>query len=460
MNKIVVKFGGSNLKTREDIQKIVATIKMYDRPLVIVVSAFYGITNYLSEGIRTVQNDDKHIREMISYVKTMKAETIEENISDQNAKEEAYRLISKRLDQVERFLLGIHYIGDIPNFIQDKILSYGEKLSSLLLSIILKYNGIDAMEFLPEDMGLYTDGEFRNATIDFERSEALVREALKEDRVYVVPGFYGISEEGKVTLLGRGGSDYSAAGIARCIHAESLDIWKDVNGFMSADPKMVKKPVRVSKLSYTEAAELSYFGAKILHPRTVEPLEDMEIPVRIFNIDARERTLKPLSLISRRGETGKMPAKSVSCSDDFAILRISGAGVGLKPGILARVTSCLDSKSINIKSVVTAQTAINLYLESADLRRAGQLIKELNMKTITHVTEIDDMAIVALVGAGIPHEPGTADRMLKALAQKKIQTRIVSIGASDVASYVVVKRDDRKQAVRAIHKEFFEGDES
>ncbi len=456
MKKIVVKFGGSNLKTREDIQKIVETVKIYNRPLVIVVSAFYGITNYLTEGIWTVRNDNKHIHKMINYLKTMKEDTIEQNIQDSATKEEAYRLISERLDQVERFLLGIHYIGDIPNFIQDRILSYGEKLSSLLLTIILKYNGIDAEECLPEDMGLMTDGEFRNATIDFDKSISQVSKALKADKVFVVPGFYGISEEGKITLLGRGGSDYSAAGIARCIKAESLDIWKDVNGYMTADPKMVKQPRRVKKLSYTEAAELSYFGAKILHPRTVEPLEDMGIPVRIFNIDKKKRDLDPLSFISGKSETGTEPAKSVTCSDDFAILRISGPGVGIKPGILAKVTSCLDGRSINIKSVVTSQTAINLYLESADLPRAAQLVRSLNNSTITHLTEIDDMAIVALVGSGIVHEPGIADRMLKALAEKRINTQIVSIGASDVASYVVVKRTDKKEAVRSIHKEFFE----
>ena len=459
MKKIVVKFGGSNLKTREDIQKIVETVKLYNRPLVIVVSAFYGITNYLTEGIWTVRKDDSYIHEMISHLKTMKEDTIEQNIQDREAKEEAYRLICERLDQVERFLMGIHYIGDIPDFIQDRILSYGEKLSSLLLTIILKYNGINASECLPEEMGLLTDGEFRNATIDFESSIPAVKKALKEDKIFVVPGFYGVSKEGKITLLGRGGSDYSAAGIARCIHAESLDIWKDVNGYMTADPKMVKSPRRVKKLSYTEAAELSYFGAKILHPRTVEPLEELGIPVRIFNIDGDNRSLDPLSLISGKSETGKGPAKSVTYSDDFSILRVSGPGVGIKPGILAKVTSCLDGKSINIKSVVTSQTAINLYLESADLQRAADLVRELNMKTVTHLTELDDVAIVALVGTGIAHKPGMADRMLKALTEKKIHTQIVSIGASDVASYVVVKQSDRKQAVKAIHKEFFEDQE-
>jgi len=456
MKKIVVKFGGSNLKTREDIQKIVRTVKLYNRPLVIVVSAFYGITNYLTEGIWTVRNDDSHIRKMISYLKNMKEDTIEQNIQDPAAKAEAYRLISERLDQVERYLLGIHYIGDIPNFIQDRLLSYGERLSSLLLTLILQYNGIDAVECLPEDMGFYTDGEFRNATIDFEKSEAPVSKALSEDRIFVVPGFYGISEEGKVTLLGRGGSDYSAAGIARCIGAESLDIWKDVNGFMTADPKMVSSPSRVTSLSYTEAAELSYFGARILHPRTVEPLEDRQIPIRIFNIDGKKDTLIPLSLISESAGDTTHPAKSVTFSDDFAILKVRGPGVGIKPGILAGITSTLDSRSINIKSVVTAQTAINVYLDSSDLRRAGRLIGELDLKTITHITEIDDMSIVALVGTGIVHRPGIADRMLRALAEEQINTQIVSMGASEVATYVVISQNDRDRAVKAIHREFFE----
>ena len=456
MKKIVVKFGGSNLKTKEDISKIVATVKNYNRPLVIVVSAFYGITNYLTEGIWTVRNDDRHIHKMISYLKTMKRDTIEQNIDDDSAKENAYTLIAQRLDQLERYLLGIHYIGDIPNFIQDMILSYGEKLSSLLLSLILQHYGIDAKECLPEDMGLYTDGEFRNATIDFSRSGEPVSRALAEDKVYVVPGFYGISDEGRVTLLGRGGSDYSAAGIARCINAESLDIWKDVNGYMSGDPKMVRNPVKVRSLNYTEAAELSYFGAKILHPRTVEPLEEPEIPIRIFNIDSPDSSLTPLSLITSETEVLKNPAKSITCSDDFSILRISGAGVGIKPGILAKVTSVLDKKSINIKSVVTAQTSINIYLESADLQRAAHLIRELKIKTITKLTEIDDMAIVAVVGSGIVHEPGVADRILKALAQESIQTQIVSIGASDVASYVVVKQVEKSRAVQAVHRAFFE----
>lgn len=456
MKKIVVKFGGSNLKTREDIQKIIETVRLYNRPLVIVVSAFYGITNYLTEGIRTVRRDDAHINEMITHLKELKRVTLDDNIEDDEAREEAFNLIRERLEQVERNLLGIHYIGDIPNFIEDRILSYGERLSSLILSLILKHKGFDVQEMLPEDMGFVTDGEFSNATINFELSEPAVSEALKEEKIYIVPGFYGMSEEGKVTLLGRGGSDYSAAGIARCVGAESLDIWKDVNGFMTADPKIVSGGSRVEELSYTEAAELSYFGAKILHPRTVEPLEPLDIPIRIFNIDGPKDRLTPLSSIRAEREHGESGPKSVTYSDDFSILKIKGPGVGIKPGILAKMTDTMDREQINIKSVVTSQTAINVYLESADLDRAVKAVEKIGEKAITKVLGISDMSIVSLVGTGIAHEPLAAHRILKALADRNIHTQIVSLGASDVAAYVIVNQEDKKTAVEAVHKEFFE----
>ncbi len=456
MKKVVVKFGGSNLKSRADIQRIVERVRLYDRPLVIVVSAFYGVTDYLSRGIRAVRGDESRVGEIVAFLRSLKVQAIEENIDSPSAREEAYALVAERLDEVERCLLGVHYIGDIPNFVEDRVLSYGERLSSLLLSLILRYRGLDARECLPEDMGLVTDGEFSNGTIDFGASCSSVREALRGDGIYVVPGFYGVSDEGKVTLLGRGGSDYSAAGLACCLGAESLDIWKDVNGFMSADPKLVPQASRVEALSYTEAAELSYFGAKILHPRTVEPLEEPGIPVRVFNINGDAGVLCPLSIIGPdvRGECSS--PKSVTYSDDFAILRVAGPGVGIKPGILARITEAMDRKLINIKSVVTSQTAINFYLESADLPRAMDCCRALKEQTIKGLQGIDDMSIVSLVGAGIAHEPLGAHRMLQALARVGIHTQIVSLGASDVAAYVVVNHRDREEAVRAVHREFFE----
>lgn len=455
MKKIVVKFGGSNLKSKEDIEKIIKTIKGYNRPLIIVVSAFYGITNFLTEGLETVRRDDKHITSMIDFLKNMKKVTLEKNITDIPTREIAYGLIKERLEELEKYLLGIHYIGEIPDFVEDKVLSYGEKLSSLILSLILKSHGIDAVEAMPEDIGLVTDGAFRNASIDFEKSREPVKKALSEDKIYIIPGFYGVSTDGKVNLLGRGGSDYSAAAITSCIEGESLDVWKDVNGYMSADPRLIPHAVRINKLSYNEAAELSYFGAKILHPRTVEPLLESEIPVRIFNIN-NAGVIKPLSIIGKEEKFEKRTLKSVTYSDSFAILRLEGAGVGIKEGILAKVTSMFDDNRINIKSVVTSQTAINIYLESPDLGRALKLLKTDMPHTITSVIPYDNLSIIALVGDDLIHSRGLAYKMIGAVTEQGIDLKIVSIGASDSAAYCVVDRNDKEKAVKVIHKTFFE----
>ena len=322
------------------------------------------------------------------------------------------------------------------------------------MASVLNYHGITAQECLPEDIGLLTDGEQGNATVDFEASEKRVSAALPEDRVCVIPGFYGVDRQGRVTLLGRGGSDYSAAAVARCVDAEALDVWKDVNGYLSADPKLVSSPRRIERLGYSEAAELSYFGARILHPRTVEPLEDRGIPVRIFNIDRTEEGLKPLSLIGRDEDAPKGP-KSVTFTDDFAVLTLSGPGVGIRPGILARVTGALDSSGINIKSVVTSQTSINIYLNDADLERTDAVVQALNLQAVGQVIPRRDLSVVALVGDGLGEAPEVAEGMMEALDTMGIRFTIFSVGASDAAAYAVIPRTQRKSAVQGLHDRFF-----
>ncbi|MBI9105016.1 MAG: aspartate kinase [Spirochaetales bacterium] len=455
MKKIVVKIGGSNLKTRDDIQKIIQVVKNYNRPLVIVVSAFFGVTDYLIKGIKMVQDSADHIITMQEFIRDLKASTIEANISDETRKVELYNKIDERLGDLERYLKGIHYIGDVPDFVEDVILSYGEKLSSLMLSGILNAEGIETEEKLPEDIGFYTDGEFQNGTVDFQLSEKSVSRALSAEKVFVVPGFYGISREGKVTLLGRGGSDYSAASFARCLGAESLDIWKDVHGYMSADPKLVDDPKRIKKLSYREAAELSYFGAKILHPRTVEPLMDRNIPVRIFNINEDNPDITPLSVIDSDTVISENVVKSVTYSDNFAVLKLSGPGVGIKPGVLGNISTILDTHGINIKSVVTSQTCINIYLDQADLKESVRVIKKSDLPTIQEITPLDNLSVVAIVGEGILSNHGLAFKMLQAINRKEINARIISAGASEVAAYIVVDAKNRDLAIRVIHDEFF-----
>lgn len=465
MKKIVVKFGGSNLRQPQDIDRVINVVQTYNRPLVLVVSAFYGITNALIACVQAAKEGagtKAALAESRNYTLTLRAlkkEILEANIQNAEHRARTEKALGERLDQLDRFLTGIHCIGDVPTFVNDAILSYGERLSSLLLTEVLLSRGIQAREALPEDIGLITDGVFGNSACDFESSAAPVAKALEGNEVIVVPGFYGVDREGKTTLFGRGGSDYSAASIACCIGAESLDVWKDVDGFLSADPGTVTTPRSISQLNYLEAAELSYFGAKILHPRTVEPLFNQDIPIRILNITRPDRGLQPYTIINAQRKVTKDVVKSVTSTEDVAILKLHGPGVGFKPGILAQVTNTLDQHGINIKSVLTAQTAINILLARDHLDAAYAALKEHHLAGVVDVSRNDEVAIVAVVGDGVleASDVGSAiaSRALSAAIAIGVRVTLAAAGASEVAAYMLVHQDDRKKALQAVHAEFF-----
>jgi aspartate kinase/aspartokinase/homoserine dehydrogenase 1 len=459
MKKHVVKFGGSNLRRPGDLDRIAAIVRSYDRPLVLVVSAFYGITNELVAAVEAAKAGagraaaPSETQDYTRGLRSLHRDILEANLPDAGHRIRVQAAVETRLDQLDRYLTGIHYIGDVPPFVYDAVLSYGERLSSLIVAQVLASRGLDAREFLPEDLGLLTDGSFGNATCDFAASAGPVSRALAGAGIAVVPGFYGVDRDGRTTLFGRGGSDYSAASIARCVGAESLDVWKDVDGFLSGDPSVVSQPRSIGHLHYLEAAELSYFGAKILHPRTVEPLFDQNIPIRILNINAPDRGLEPYTVVDGRRPGGADPVKSVASSDDVGVLKLHGPGVGFKAGILAQVTGTLDRLGINIKSVITAQTAINLLLAAADLDPAWSALQGHHVAGVVDVTRNPDVSIVAVVG------PGTAlaSRALNTALEEGLEVTLAAAGASEVAAYFLVRRADRDRAVRLVHREFFPG---
>jgi len=455
MSKIVVKFGGSNLKTRSDLKKILKVVKSYKKPLVIVVSAFYGITDFLSSKISGSLETKEAIEIIIEELKKHNREIVGENITDLTYSQKALLELDGIVNQLEKFLLGVHYIGEVPEFLEDQILSFGEKISSVLLHNLLESKGMETELVFPEDLPLITDGEFGNASVDFDACELKIKSRLTGEKIYVIPGFYGVSHSGKTTLLGKGGSDYSAASIARRIDADYLDIWKDVNGFMTADPKLVEHPRRLDKITYAEAAELAYFGAKILHPRTVEPLMDAHIPVRIFNINGLLDQARPVSWVNSEEVVLDGVVKSVTYSDEFCVVKLKGPGVGLKPGVLAKVAGKLSEEKININSVITSQIAINLLLHKKDKNSALHALKKLGLHTVMDVQAIDDVSVIAIVGQGMLDNYGVAARIFTAAARVGINIKISSTGASQVVSYIVVDRENRNNAVREIHNEFF-----
>ncbi|MCK9205046.1 MAG: aspartate kinase [Bacteroidales bacterium] len=454
MNKTVVKFGGSNLKSPEDFEKILRVVDAYPHPIIIIVSAFFGVTSALDEFLRSNNLNSKSIMRLRKHLWHIHRNALEANIEDPGLLEETFEEVNNRIIQLERYLLGIHYIGKTPSFAIDSILSYGERLSSCVLRAILSGHGFASREIFPEQLKLTTVDDHFSDSVDFNISEGPVKSFLAEDCTWVIPGFYGITRAGEVALFGRGGSDYSAAAIARCVGARSLDLWKDVDGFMTTDPEIVINPKGIQHLTYAEAAELAYFGAKVLHPRTVEPLSGKKIPIHIYNINKPD-IQNPLTIINGSHEKENGTIKSITATSDISILKIKGEGVGILPGLLARVTQALDEQHINIKSVQTTQTAINLLLSPADLKQAARLVGQLQLALIMNIEYIDEIVLIALVGDGILKKPGIINRMVSVVACKGINIEMISFGASDVATYFIVKKEHRDIVIKDLHREFF-----
>jgi len=477
--KLVVKFGGSNLKTKEDFGRVYQVITLYrecQQPIVIVISALYGVTDILANTIKKVKTDEDAISDLKQNLIDLHHPIIHLFIKDSEYRQQVLDNFNERVEELGKYLQGIHCLGEIPDFVEDRVLSYGERFSSLVLTGILNFMNIPCIECLPEDLGLFTNGEYRNASVNFSLAEEAVGKCLSGNHTYVVPGFYGISADAKVTLLGRGGSDYTAAAVARCIDAVSVDLWKDVPGFMSADPKLVRNPIHVDKLTYNEAVELSYFGARIIHPRTFEPVLEKKIPVRLFDINNFSNKLEPVTTIREvsrmpysrsvisnvcqknkvsEGSNKKEIIKGVTFSDDFGVLKLHGSGVGIKPGIMARVTNKLSDEGINIKSIITSQTCINILLSGEDLEKGLQIVKKNGLSAVEKISTLENISLIAVVGEGILEQPGIAARVLGAVSNQNINVWTISAGASNVTIYFIIARKDREKAIQSIHKEIF-----
>ena len=448
MQKIVVKVGGSNLKDIESLDKVISLVKSYRKNIILVVSAFYGFTDRLIEAV----NDKTKVDSLLNDLLSTHSIAIKTYVKDSVKQKEALKKLNSKFSELEKLFLSKE--TTLPEN-ANNIIAFGERLSALTIAEILDNNGINCSVAYPEEIGLVSNSKFYQGSILLKKTSENLKKSLKPDTTYVVPGFYGIDKNGNTVLLGRGGSDYSAACIANCIDAEYYDVWKDVEGYLSADPKIIDNVKKIDKLSYLEAAELSYFGAKILHPRTIRPLVEKNIEIRLFNPEKHKTPENESTRIGLDSETHDTIIKSITYSKNISMLKLKGSGVGIKKGILAEVTGALDEAQINIRSVVTSQTAIHFIFQKEDLKAAKKIIDHIN-KNIDFDVEIDDdIAWIAAVGKGINEKEGVAARIFTALANKNINVRHIVLGASEVAIYFIVKQEDVTEAVKAINEELF-----
>lgn len=447
MSTVILKFGGSSLTSRSDLSRILRVVESYNRPFIAVVSAASGVTNRIISALCNIQelNVDSFLKELYLTYKGLIG-TDHEGLRD-------------RVYQIKEMLMGAKLIGEAPDFIFDHIVSHGERCSSFATTCFFQEHGLECEEALPEDFGLVAKGRFGNATIDLKASERNLKSYFKADKSYVVPGFYAI-DEGRIKLLGRGGSDYSATSIAYCLDAEHVALYKDVSGFMTCDPKHVANVKPVRDLNYDEAAELSYFGAKILHHAAVDPVRKKNIPLYIYNINSFSSIDNPDTVISTNSSSDGADIRSISFTDDISVIQFKGTNVGRVPGLLGQIASSFGSHGINIKSVVTSQTSINVLISRQDVPRCRKITDKMSISEVEYIRYKTDISLIAAVSDKLLKTHGIAARMFSAVSEEHINVEMISAGASEVTIYFIVKLRDRDRALKAIYREFFGGDPS
>ena len=457
----VLKFGGSSVGSVESISKLLQIIEKEEcgsEMPVVVLSAMSGVTNLLSEmaykaekGI-ALTDDLKNLEERhFHMIKELLA------VSKQNPVFTKLRILFNELEDI---LHGVMILGELTPRTRDLILSYGERCSAFMISKIAGQKHDDDLFVSAADL-IKTDSNYGQARVNMELSELLIRDFYQKnsDKVIFITGFIASNEDGRITTLGRGGSDYTAAIIASALNAEEIEIWTDVNGMMTADPRMVKKAFSLPELSYTEAMELSFFGAKVIYPPTMIPAFLKKIPIVIRNTFEPEF---PGTVIRQNCENSNLAIKGISSINDISIINIEGSGMVGKAGFSGRLFSLLAREQINIILITqsSSEHSITFAIHPADAEKAHQLIvQEFELELLAKKMEApvfeQNLSVLAIVGENMKQTPGISGKLFHALGRNGINVRAIAQGSSEYNISVVIDRGDLNKGLNAVHDAFF-----
>lgn len=409
---------------------------------ILVVSTLPEIHNLVSESIEQVFFSGAESENIEVQLHDFWKEHTGSNISTQYAVETG---------KLTNLLKGIYLTGDYSPALKDAVLSQGEVLTALIFAGQLLNADVDASFLHPANIGLTASPDFGNATYT-SLSPGKVNQ-LSADKVWVFPGSFGITTSGKIARAGKSAADYTAAFLVGETNSERLVLWGAGKEFYAADHSIVPEAGVIERLTYSEASELAYFDHFSLHPRTVEPLIRKHIPIHF--IHAEGPGFEPVTIINTENFVTRQVVKSVACTDDISILKLNGPGVGLKPGILARITGKLAEASVNIKSVITSQVSINILLDSKSGRQAKKVANELGFTAVSEIELLEEVSLIAIVGHGMQSNYGISAKLFGAVAQNHINVILSGSGASDLVSYLLVHSSDRDKSVKAIYQAFF-----
>ncbi|MGA8027252.1 MAG: lysine-sensitive aspartokinase 3 [Bryobacteraceae bacterium] len=445
---IVMKFGGSSVESQEAIARVTSIVQAHEhRHPVVVVSAMGKTTNRLLEAAKEAAAGRRD--QALAIIDELRGHHLTHGLPLAGAAAaDLDRYIRAHFEWLDELVKGLSVVGELSPRSMDAVASIGERLSSLVISFAFQAAGIRT-QHVDARRVILTDGRFTQAQLLLEETRALLQEHIQPvaaTSVVVMGGYIGATKDGQTTTLGRGGSDYSASIVGAALGVEEIQIWTDVDGMLTADPRIVPGGHRVKSISFAEASEMAYFGAKVLHPATVLPAVEKNIPVRILNsrrpeIDGTSITAQPVPC--------RNPVKSISCKRGISILNIHSTRMLMAHGFLHRIFEIFDRYGTSVDMVSTSEVSVSLTVD--DRENLDPICRE--VREFAQVGSEDGQAIVCLIGENIRHTPGIAGRAFQVLREKNI--RMISQGASLLNLSFVMADGDLEDAVAALHGEFF-----
>lgn len=460
---LVMKFGGTAVDSPDKVRHVAQLIKSHKKTgndVVCVVSAVRGMTDGLMAIADSVRRGDKtSIEDFVKKSLSIHTDVVNGAISDRKLRERALSDVKKTVGELKDVLGGIVLLGEVTPKSLDYLMSFGERLSTPIVAYALMDTGVDAEALTGKEAGIVTDSNFGEARPLIDTTKLRVNHKLspitKRGAVPVITGFVGADQHGNITTIGRGGSDYTATIVAASINADEVWLWSDVDGLMTADPKIVKGAQVLKEVSFAEAMEMALFGAKYMHPRALEPVMDTKIPIRIrntFNVK------HPGTVITQSpSRDSQKIVKSVSAIRHTALIDVSGGGMVGAPGTAAKIFDTLAKNRVNIMMISQSpsESSISMVVRKTDLDKATTTL-ELNLlgKVIKQVNVSDDVAVIAVVGSGMRGIKGVAAKVFGAVAKRKVNVIMIAQGSSELNLAFVVNDSDCERAVNALHDEF------
>ena len=460
----VLKFGGSSVGTPDAITKVIAIVKQREQamPAIIVVSAMRGVTDQLILLAQSASQGNEAYKTIIQNLEQKHLDAVRALLPIQQ-QSGTLSMVKQLINEIESNCEGLFMLRELTMRMQDRLISYGEILSSKIIAAAFEAEGVDQVWLDSREL-IKTNSKYFNAVVDRSLTnqtiQAYFASSSNEHALYIAPGFIASDAEGNTTTLGRGGSDYTGAIYAAALKASVLEIWTDVSGMMTADPRMVQNAKEIPKISYQEAMELSHFGAKIIYPPTIQPVMYENISVRIKNTFEPEH---PGTLIENESPKDDNFIRGISSIKDICLLSLEGAGMVGIPGFSKRLFDALAKNKINVILITQSSSehsiCVGVNLQDTHLAKIAvdaEFEQEINTQVVEPLIIEKDISIIALVGEQMRNHPGVSGKMFGVLGRNGINVRAIAQGSSEKNITAVIASQDVRKAINVLHEEFFE----